>query len=234
MDAAYSWSDGCCVWNDPTDRMQGTPALSLLVIAEMCRGQASSRVLQRPPLGQFEAPSPHGTLIPTGHYLGPMNIEQEILALRTEAQVTRYWRKIRKVDQAHRGLNTIDSLDNLNLKKTILMIRHHGFPKGNMTPNLVLTHQRSAYVREHYFPIFHEAYKAAEADSFWFLPNVRGLHRGRYARYIVQPTASNYISVLDRLSEWIPAEVRYDHSPFDSLFTTYLRDVEHIISTEPV
>jgi hypothetical protein len=161
-------------------------------------------------------------------------IEQEVLSLQGPQEIAAYWQVIQDADQAHRGLNTIDSLDNVNLKKVILMIEYHGYPKGNLVPNLVFTHQRSAYVREYYFPILLQAWEKAEADTFWFMRNVRGLHRGRFARDFVEPDAGNYRAVLDRVSPWVADSLSYDLAPFDSLYSAYLRDVRRITDAPPV
>ncbi len=162
------------------------------------------------------------------------SLEEEIRDLPSEDWVTLYWQLIDKTDQAHRGLRTIDSLDNDNFKKTILLIRYHGYPEGNNTPNRVFTHQRSAYVCEHYFPIFLDAFLNAKADTGWFMHNVLGLHRGHFARDLMQPDVSNYKTVLARMTRWVPKDVSYDITPFDSLFTTYMRDVSRITSGEPI
>ena len=107
------------------------------------------------------------------------SLEQEVQALQGPEEVPAYWEDIERTDQAHRGLNTIDSLDNIDLKKVILMIQYHGYPTGNPVPNLVFTHQRSAYVREHYFPILLLAWEQAQADTFWFMRNVRMGHEAK-------------------------------------------------------
>ena len=162
------------------------------------------------------------------------SLEQEVRSLKRPEEITAYWQTIKETDMAHRGLNTVDSLDNLNLKKVVLMIKVHGYPKGSLIPNLVFTHQRSAYVREHYFPIFLEAFLNAKADTSWFMHNVLGLHRGRFGRDFVEPNAGNYRTVLDRLAPWLSDSVSYDLAPFDSLYRTYLRDVHRITGTPPV
>ena len=184
-------------------------------------------------MNPFRASITIGFFVAASLHLCAQSLEEEIRHLPKD-RVTLYWQTIMHDDNDHRGRNTIDSLDNVNLKKTILMIRYHGYPKGNVTPNLVFTHQRSDYVREHYFPIFLDAYLNAKADTGWFMHNVLGLHRGRFARDLVQPDVSNYQTVLARMSPWVPQEVSYDLAPFDSLFTTYVRDVKRITSGEPI
>ena len=175
-----------------------------------------------------------GFFVAASLHLCAQSLEEEIRDLPSEDWVTLYWQMIKEADQTHRGLQTIDSLDNVNLKKTILMIRYHGYPKGSMVPNLVFTHQRSAYVCEYYFPIFLDAFLNAKADTGYFMHNVYRLQLDRFAGDHMRINVSNYQSVLARMSRWIPKEVSYDLSPFDSLYTTYMRDVEHITSGKPV
>ena len=182
----------------------------------------------------FRASITIGFLVALSQCTCAQSLEEEIRDLPSDDWVTLYWQLIDKTDQAHRGLRTIDSLDNDNFKRTILMIRYHGYPEGNNTPNRVFTHQRSAYVCEHYFPVFLDAFLNAKADTFWFMHNVLGLQRGRFARGFVEPDVSNYKTVLARMSRWVPKEVSYDLTPFDSLFTTYMRDVKRITGGEPV
>jgi hypothetical protein len=158
------------------------------------------------------------------------DLDHQIRNLRSAAEVEGMWASISTADQAHRGLGTVDSIDNLNFKRMVLLIKHHGYPTGSITPNVVFTHQRSAYIREHYFPILHQAYLDGKADAYWFMHNVKGLHRGRFGFDLVQPSDSTYERLLARLSPYLNGSVSYDLGAFDSLYTSYIKDVERIIS----
>ncbi len=159
---------------------------------------------------------------------------EEIKAIKGEEEITEYWKSIKELDQTYRGASSIDSIDNINFKKTILMIQHHGYPSDLPTPNLVFTHQRSTYVREYYFPIFHKAYKDGIANNFWFMHNVRGLHRGRFPMDFTQPDDANYLTVLKRIDTHLNTEVDYNLEPFDTLYSNYIIDVHRITETAPI
>lgn len=175
-----------------------------------------------------------GFFVAVSLHTSAQSLEEEIRDLPSKDWVTLYWQLIDQTDQAHRGRHSIDSLDNLNFKKVILMIKYHGYPKGSTVPNQVFNHQRSAYVREYYFPIFLDAYLNGKADTFWFMHNVRHLHYDRFAGDLVDPDAGNYRTVLDGLAPWVSDSRSYDLTPFDSLYSTYLRDVHRITDTPPV
>lgn len=170
-------------------------------------------------------------LIPYCHC---QNIEREIQLLSTDEQIATYWQGIFKEDQAYRNVNTNDSIDNLNFKKVILMIKYHGYPKDNITPNVVFTHQYSNFVCEHYFPIFYDAYVNGVADTFWFMHDLRRLHRGRFGRDLVQPDTSNYQQVLERMAPYLPDTIDLGIEIFDSLFFAYKQQMESVVSTHPV
>ena len=159
------------------------------------------------------------------------DLDVQIRHLRSVSDVEGMWEMISTADQTHRGMNTVDSIDNLNFKRMLLLITYHGYPVGSIVPNMVFTHQRSAYVREHYFRILQNAYRDGDADEYWFLHNVRGMHRGRFGFDLLQPTATNYEQVLSRLSPFLNDSVTYDLAPFDSLFSTYIADVQRITSS---
>jgi hypothetical protein len=112
------------------------------------------------------------------------------------------------------------------------MIKHHGYPEGNITPNIVFVHQRSNFVCEYYFPIFYQAFISAKADTFWFLHNVRRLHRGRYDRDFLQPDVSNYSQVISRLIPYLNKNIDYSIEPFDNLYHSYIDTLDKINSYE--
>lgn len=182
---------------------------------------------------------PRTILLLLGSYiiLAPVksqDLEAMIRGLRTPDEVHRMWEKIGLDDQTHRGLGTIDSIDNRNFKLMLLLIKHHGYPVGSITPNVIFTHQRSVYVREHYFPILHKAYVDGKADTFWFMHNVRGIHRGRSGFDLLQPSDSTYGQVLDRMAPYLPDHITFDLAPFDSLYNTFMKDVVRITSSPAV
>lgn len=162
------------------------------------------------------------------------DFDNEIKSLDSDEKISAYWNELKVSDQLFRGLETKDSIDNLNFKKAITLIKYHGYPKGSYIPNIIFTHQRSAYVREYYFPIFHKAYLDGYADTSWFCHNVNGMHRSRYERDYVNTDSKNYHLVLGRLNQWINKDLSYDLSPFDSLYQSYLDDVNRIIATTPI
>ena len=162
-------------------------------------------------------------LLSTLFFFGSIHCQNELeLKGFTETQVDSVWQSIFESDQNHRTEKTVDSIDNLNFKKTIILIQEYGYPEGNITPNVVFVHQRSNFVCEYYFPIFREAFVAAKADTFWFMHNVRRLHRGRFNQDFVQPNEANYEEVLDRMAPFLNLNVDYSVEPFDSLFTSYI------------
>jgi hypothetical protein len=159
------------------------------------------------------------------------DLGDQIRHLKSGSDVECMWELISTPDQAHRGLNTVDSIDNLNFKRMVLLIQYHGYPKSSIVPNMVFTHQRSAYVREHYFRILQDAYNDGNADEYWFLHNVRGMHRERFGFDLLQPTTTNYEQLLSRLSPFLNDSLTYDLAPFDPLFSTYITDVQRITNS---
>lgn len=160
--------------------------------------------------------------------------EVEIKSLSGEKQIEAYWYDIFQTDQRYRSTNTNDSIDNLNFKKVLLMIKYHGYPKDNITPNVVFIHQLSNFACEYYFPVFHNAYLSGVADTFWFMQSVRRLHRGRFGRDLVQPDTSNYQKVIERMLEYIPDTIDMSIHHFDSLFLAYTQEMESVVCTQPV
>lgn len=159
----------------------------------------------------------------------------EIDTFTTQSQIDNYWDEIDAIDNSKRGAQSIDSLDNDNFKKVIYMIEQHGYPNQNITPNLVLTHQSSCDVMEHYFPIFHNAFLTGKADTFWFLHNVRGLHRCRYARDFKEVTADNYLEIIERTApDILSANPRFDLSEFDKLYNNYRADIAYFTGNKIV
>ncbi len=45
------------------------------------------------------------------------DIETEIKNIHTKRELINYWKTIFNTDQKYRGLNSVDSIDNLNFKK---------------------------------------------------------------------------------------------------------------------
>ncbi len=175
------------------------------------------------------------------------DFEKEIKNLKTPEEINKYWENIRELDQSKRGLNSDSILDNNNYKKVILLIKYHGYPKGSIIPNLIAVHQNSRYVNEYYFPIFYQAYKNGEADSFWFLHSLRGLHRERFGRDLIRNNAitvgtwsyyghqlspKDMDTVVKRLSKFLNKKVDFSIQKFDSLFEKYYSDVRLITNSE--
>ena len=169
-------------------------------------------------------------------------LENEILQLKNQETIKNYWLEIHDTDQAHRGLKSIDSLDNLNFKKMILLIQHHGYPtqeeyggKVNLTPNIVFTHQTSEYINRRYFPILHQAFLEGKADTSWFLHNVKGLHRGKYGRDLIRTRElkiGDINTILNALEIPLQPKIDYNLTEFDNLFTSFHTDVAKIRSAE--
>ena len=159
--------------------------------------------------------------------------QSNIDILKSEDQILAYWNEIRRLDQSKRGRSSSDSLDNDNFKKVIYMINNHGYPKRSNIPNMVFTHQSSCGVLENYFPIFHDAYLSGDADTVWFMHNVKGMHRCRFGRDWVQPNQSNYMEVLARLDEKVLSNIRnFDLRNFDLLYDEHIKEVAKIRSGE--
>jgi hypothetical protein len=165
------------------------------------------------------------------------DIEKEIKSLKSADEVNKYWQDIKTLDQGKRGLNSNDSLDNINYKKVIYLIKYHGYPKGSMIPNLIVTHQRSRNVNEYYFPIFYQAYKSGQADTTWFFHILRGIHRVRFGRDFVRGRKiepKDVDTIVKRLSPYINTKVDLSTNKFDELFNKYVNDLKNITSSEVV
>lgn len=146
-------------------------------------------------------------------------------------EVEEYWETMHYIDQSKRGTETDVQADNDNFKKVILMIRYHGYPTGSLIPNLIFTHQRSTYVREHYFPVFYEAYKNGKADTSWFLHNLRGMFRDRFGCDLIKDrklNAGDVDTLLSHLKPFISGEIDLTITKFDSLYTSYIHDINKI------
>lgn len=166
-------------------------------------------------------------------------LEKEISNLNP-AEVISYWEYLFQMDQTFRGLESVDSIDNINFKKMVLMIKHHGYPtktehseKANVTPNIIFTHQSSPYVCEKYFPILHEAFLQEKADTFWFLHNVKGLSRGKYTRDIIRGRDLNpddIPTILNQLKMPLEPKPNFDLSNFDQLHQKFIEEVQQIQS----
>ncbi len=171
-------------------------------------------------------------------------LETTIINLKTEDELIAYWQAIYETDQNYRGIDTVDSLDNLNFKKSVLLIKHHGYPSatkfGNpiaRIPNMVFTHQRSNNVRKQYFPIFYDAFKNEVVDTFWFLHNVKGLHRDRFSRDRIRGRKLNVDdvpSLLKHLGAPEKQPITYDISNFEALFSSYFNEVRSITSSDQI
>ena len=152
----------------------------------------------------------------------------EIENLNTPEEIDAYWKKIKNLDQSKRGKNSSDSLDNENFKKVLAMIKNHGHPKNNI-PHIIFTHQSSCEVMEYYFPIFHKGFLAGKADTFWFLHNVRGMYRCRYARDCGDLTSENYLKVLKQLDEVVLSnQLSFDIENVDSLYQETMNNINSI------
>jgi len=165
------------------------------------------------------------------------DVENEIKNLKSSDEVTKYWQDIKSLDQTNRGLNTNDSIDNINYKKVIYLIKYFGYPKGSMIPNLIVTHQRSRNVNEYYFPIFYQAYKAGQADTSWFFHILRGIHRTRFGRDFVRGRKiepKDVDTIVKRLSPYTNTEVDLSTNKFDELFNKYVTELKNITSSEIV
>lgn len=169
-----------------------------------------------------------------GQPLVAQDLEQVILRLSSEAEIAAYWEQIKQADQTHRGLESDQEIDNGNFKKTLLMIRHHGFPRESLAPYLVFVHQTSGYVVQHYLSVLVTAFERSEADTFWTMHCIRAAHRSIYATDLIQPDPSNYHTVLERLPRYRRGDPDLDLAPFDSLYAAYQNDVHRVIDTKPI
>lgn len=159
------------------------------------------------------------------------DFETEIRNLKTNEEIQNYWLKLKELDQSHRGLETINSIDNDNYKKAILTIKHHGFPAQSKIPFVIAIHQKSSFVNEYYFPIFYSAYRTGQADSNSFYHYFRGLYRNRFGRDLIrgrQIEDADVDSILVYLTPFLKTTCDYNINPFDSLFNLYNSEINKI------
>jgi hypothetical protein len=163
------------------------------------------------------------------------DFETEIKNLKTNEEIEKYWLKIKEDDHNHRGRDRIDTNDNNNYKKSILTIKHHGFPANSKIPFVIAVHQASAFVNEYYFPIFYSAYQSGLADSSWFYHYLRGLYRNRFDRDLIrgrQIEDTDVDSILIYLTPFLKTTCDYSINPFDSLFNLYNSEISKITTQD--
>ena len=159
------------------------------------------------------------------------DLETEIKNLQTSEKVSAYWESLRLADLEHRAADRIIANDNLNYKKTILLLKYYGFPYKSKVPFVIAVHQQSRNVNEYYFPVFYEAFKSGKTDTIWFFHFLRGLYRMRFDRDLVRHRAI-YLSDIDTfltlLKPFIKQTPDYSLQPFDSLHALYTNDLKKI------
>ncbi len=174
--------------------------------------------------------------------LTSLNLSKEIKQLKSKNEIEAYWKTIRKADQQFRGLATKTDNDNLNFKKTILMIKQHGYPSKkefgyqvNITPNFVFSHQASLFVQEQYFAIFYDAYQKGLVDTTEFLINLRGMHRAKWDRDLIRGrdlTAQDIPTLLESIGDINSTHADYGLFYFETTFEKFETEVEKITSGE--
>ena len=163
------------------------------------------------------------------------NFETEIKNLKTIEKIENYWFKLKEIDHSHRGRDRIDTNDNNNYKKAILIIKYHGFPAQSKIPFVIAIHQKSLFVNEYYFPIFYSAYKNGVVDSNWFYHYLRGLYRNRFERDLIrgkQIGPEEVDSIVFSLKPFLNPNLDYSIEPFDSLYDLHNFEVNKIIKSD--
>lgn len=155
------------------------------------------------------------------------NPEAEVLSLRTQDDVEQYWKKILSEDQAFRKQEGMDSVDCLNFKRTVLMLKHHGYPSKqkfdpyiNATPGIVFIHQQSIALKQLYFPLYYKAWKEGNLDTWWLCDLLAGMYRGRFQAGLIdgaRETKEEQVPIYLNLLEIEVGNISYDVSPIDSL-----------------
>ncbi len=114
------------------------------------------------------------------------DVEDEVSSVVSVDDQLCYWEKILSSDQAYRNgsfnhymtecivevqsdKSKVDSIDCLNMKRVLLMLDKHGFPKiedfpphVHSTPSVVFIHQKSVELRVHYFPVLYSFYRSGD------------------------------------------------------------------------
>lgn len=173
-------------------------------------------------------------------------LEKEIISLKTDEEIKEYWNNIHRADQAIRGkvFDGQDKIDLENLKKVILMVKHHDYPYGfaftdgdknligyrNFTPNIVTTHNSNPYLKEFIFPILKKAYDEDLANEFWYIHNLRGMTRVRYGRDFYEKKVENIPMFYNKLNPFVKKEINYDINIVDSLEQKYKNEIKQILS----
>jgi hypothetical protein len=161
--------------------------------------------------------------------------ETEIKNLRTNEEIEKYWLKLKENDHSHRGRDRIDTNDNNNYKKSILTIKHHGFPANSKIPFVIAVHQKSTFVNEYYFPIFYFAYKKGGVDSNWFYHYLRGLYRNRFERDLIRGREigpEEVDSIVFSLKPFLNFKIDYSIESFDSLHNLHTSEMNKIIKSD--
>lgn len=175
-----------------------------------------------------------------------IELEQEILNLKSSDQIQSYWNKIHKDDQSVRGKVTKEQevIDRQNFKKVLLMIKYHGYPVGfchgcnksttnkNFTPNIVVVHNEVPSAKELILPLLRKAYKDSLVNEFWYLHNLRGMVRARYGRDFYDKTIQNEVLFYEKIKPFIKSELSYDLVTLDSIFSKYDEDLNQILSSK--
>ncbi len=176
-----------------------------------------------------------------------LELESEISALKGNEEIKDYWVKIHKADQSVRGKVTDvqRDIDRENIKKMVLLLKHHGYPSGfsygnkassanqnNFTPNIVVTHNKVRTVNELIFPILKQAYLEGKASEFWYIHNLRGMTRARYGRDFYTKTKENIPKFYEKLSIFVEDTISYDLEKIDSLFNNYDLELADILNAK--
>lgn len=174
--------------------------------------------------------------------LTSLKFSKEIEQLSSKNEIEAYWKAIKKADQKFRGLATKTTNDNLNFKKTILMIKNHGYPSKNefgyqvnIIPNFVFSHQASLFVQERYFAVFYDAYQKGLVDTTEFLINLRGIHRTKWNRDLIRGrdlTAQDIPTLIESIGDINTTHPDYSLFYFETHFKKFETEVEKITSEE--
>lgn len=191
-----------------------------------------------------------GSVISMLTFAQPTNdaLKKEVQAISGKEAIEAYWNAIHRDDQANRGPQADAQKDMVNFKKMMWMIYCHGYPecpvganqssetdsvkRRNFIPNVVFVHQPSFRVREYFFPVLYDAYKAGKADEFWFLHSVGSLTLGRFNRLFYAKTSENLNANLALLSAYLPEKGGFDMEVVDSLFAAEMSWRNQVISSE--
>lgn len=90
--------------------------------------------------------------------------------IKTEFDHKLFWDEINRVDQMCRGVNAIDSIDKINLLKSVMYFNKFGYPNPNLVDKMyaiesVYTNNKFPQARRFCFPIIFKGYNLGYIDE---------------------------------------------------------------------